>query len=96
MKIFALFFILRETVQASTIKCGISYRGFWEYISLLWKFSYITSSITVFSKFLNHRQTLNITNVFYASIKMITLNGHEFEQTSGDSEGQRSLASCSV
>ena len=23
------------------------------------------------------------------------LNGHEFEQTSGDSEGQRGLASCS-
>ena len=23
------------------------------------------------------------------------LNGHEFEQTSGDSEGQRSLACCS-
>ena len=39
---------------------------------------------------------LNIINVFYASIKMITLNGHEFKQTSGDSEGQRSLACCSV
>ena len=26
--------------------------------------------------------------------EMVGLNGHEFEQTLGDSEGQRSLACC--